>query len=115
MVETTEPAINRLRKALIAQKQTFISEPEADSQLANVFEAIREYDIFVSQIVFRVLQGSGAAQQYPERARIDELFKTLPDLLTPIELRSFEKYKTYLEKLDHLLSLTQEVIQERSK
>lgn len=113
MNETTDQAIDQLRKAVIAQKTVNLEETPDRSELTRLHDALREYDAHVSEQVIRVLQGGAETADFPNRMAVESELEQAQAHTDPMVIRDVRKYVQYKQRLDTMLSLVKQVADER--
>lgn len=113
MNETTDQAIDQLRKAVIAQKTVNLEETPDRVELTRLHNALREYDAHVSEQVIRVLQGSAESADFPNRVAVETELEQAQAQTDPMVARDVRKYAQYKQRLDTMLSLARQVTDQR--
>ena len=102
-----ESAISQLRKTIISQKTAAISDPEIP-QLSTAYQLLHDYDEFVTQTVFSVLQGQRPDLTFKEKDRLSA--EMLLAEKGPVDnARYVRQFQNYRIKLDEMLSLATQV------
>lgn len=98
-----DSTLDRLRKAVIAQKTALLPAEAASPELQELHQALSAYDRHVSQMVIALLQGRLEAQAYPGAEtlakELDKAAQNSPNR------RAVEQYRRYKERLDDMQEL----------
>jgi hypothetical protein len=107
MEESNDPALDQLRKKVIAQKSAdFPRDPVDDAEVDAARIQLENLDQLVTQLVIQVIGGNPIQvtmdQQSPDlNSELSALHETKPEGLK----KQIEKYQLYKERLDTLLHL----------
>jgi len=117
MKDQQEPAINRLKKAVISQKtHEFPGKDVPDEEVQAARVRLENYDRLVSSLVIQAMQG-GWIDIYPDQKdpdlniELSALYQNKPEPLKPI----VAAYRRYKEQLDSMLDLAIQVSKERQE
>ncbi len=109
-----EPAISRLRKSVIAQKSASLAEPD-DPKLVPLYDLLHQLDEFVTQVVFAALQGQQVPVEFPAQAELDDALSISQSFSDPLVERALRQYVRYHAKLDEMLQLATQVMQDNTQ
>ena len=109
-----ETALSKLRKMIISQKTATLIEPES-SELAPLYSLLHQYDEFVARAVFLTLQGQHPQLDFPAQADLEKALAASKNLSSPQAERSLRQFERYNEKLDEMLSLAGQVINDHTQ
>jgi hypothetical protein len=101
-------AIDELRKAVIEQKKANLPQEVADPALADLHQAIVEYDQIVSQVVIAVIQGW---ESQVDQQHLDQAQQAAAQALDAPDLQSNRRvafYRSYKNRLDRMRNLAEE-------
>lgn len=110
MLTTPDPtSLDALRKLVIDQKKAFLPPEPTDSTLADLHQAIYEYDQLVSQVVF------GVIQNFPVNITTEQIRaaqEKVNQAVTQPETAGSAKaalYFNYQKRLDKMVDLAQTI------
>jgi len=107
-------ALKQLQKAVISNKQAALPEvrPEGEA-FTSLHNLTTDYDRHVSTAVIAIFQGGSNYELFSRHQQLQDTLENLSENVVPAQRRVVEQYRRYIERLDQMDLLAQEVIRER--
>lgn len=104
------PPLSELRRLVIEQKKAFLPPEPADPSLANLHQAVFDYDQLVSQVVIAAIQGLPADLPSGPLASTRQRLQDQLTAASTGQNRRAEFYGSYTHRLDRMLDLARQVL-----